>query len=366
MEKEKDFYKQILHILPSGWDQKVKELGALQRGREIKTAGELLRMILIYLTEGKSFAGTSALLKLSSQIRMSKVAVFKRMRNSAQWLRWLCENIYQNAGLLAQKPRWLRKKTVVLVDATQTVKSGAQKQKYLLHYSLELFTLSLREFLLTEESTGEKLQNFKDFGPQDIVMADRAYGTVPGISYLKSRGVGYVLRIQSRDIANAVYTKKKEKIELFEQLSGLAEREIADISAYCEINGQREKIRLCAMRKDAQSETEGLERLKRSNQRQCGGKAVTDEQRRNNRYIILVTSFGKKVSAEQVLELYRMRWQIEIAFKRLKSIFEYNELPARHSESVRAWFYGKLLLAALCETLVNTGRFSPSQDTQRG
>jgi len=30
-------------------------------------------------------------------------------------------------------------------------------------------------------------------------------------------------------------------------------------------------------------------------------------------------------------------------------------------ESAFSWFYGKLLLAALCETLVNTGRFSPSE-----
>ena len=76
---------------------------------------------------------------------------------------------------------------------------------------------------------------------------------------------------------------------------------------------------------------------------------------------MIATSLGKEASAAQVLELYRARWQIEIAFKRLKSLFHYNDLPAKHSQSARAWFYGKLLLAALCETLVNTGRFSPSE-----
>jgi IS4 transposase len=61
--------------------------------------------------------------------------------------------------------------------------------------------------------------------------------------------------------------------------------------------------------------------------------------------------------------LYRARWQIEIAFKRLKSLFHYNDLPEKREDSIRAWFYGKLLLAALCETLVNIGRFSPSGET---
>ena len=60
------------------------------------------------------------------------------------------------------------------------------------------------------------------------------------------------------------------------------------------------------------------------------------------------------------MELYRARWQIEIAFKRLKSLFSYNDVPMDDRENAFAWFYGKLLLAALCETLVNTGRFPPS------
>jgi hypothetical protein len=55
-----------------------------------------------------------------------------------------------------------------------------------------------------------------------------------------------------------------------------------------------------------------------------------------------------------------MRWQIEIAFKRLKSLFRYNEMPAGKTGNIKAWFYGKPLLAALRETLVNTGRFPPA------
>ena len=119
------------------------------------------------------------------------------------------------------------------------------------------------------------------------------------------------------------------------------------------------------MRKDKQSEEDGIKRLIKENQRKCGGKDVTKQQRESNKYIMVMTSLGKEVSPAQVLELYRLRWQIEIAFKRLKSLFEYNELPSKNSQSVKAWFYGKLLLAALCETLVNAGRFSPSGERSR-
>jgi IS4 transposase len=104
----------------------------------------------------------------------------------------------------------------------------------------------------------------------------------------------------------------------------------------------------------------GVKRLAKDNQRKRGGRPVSELQRENNRYIIVATSLsGEEATASQVLELYRARWQIEIAFKRLKSLFHYNDLPSKRGDSVRAWFYGKLLLAALCEAMVNTGRFPP-------
>ena len=62
---ENQRFEDLLGILSFGREEKAKELGAFQRGREIKIPAELLRLILLYLSEGKSFALTSALLNLS-------------------------------------------------------------------------------------------------------------------------------------------------------------------------------------------------------------------------------------------------------------------------------------------------------------
>jgi IS4 transposase len=158
-----------------------------------------------------------------------------------------------------------------------------------------------------------------------------------------------------------MYNGRKQKIDLLRRLSYLKAGKIGEIVGKCIIDGRYEPVRICALRKDKESERKGLKRLTKENQRKRGGKAVSRLQRENNKYIMVATSLGEtEASAAEVMDLYRMRWQIEIAFKRLKSLFGYNDLPARHPESVKAWFYGKLLLAALCETLVNAGRFSPS------
>jgi hypothetical protein len=361
MEKGEIRFEQVLRLLPEGWEAKAKELGALQRAREIKTPEELLRLILLYLTEGKSFAGTSAITLLAGGATLNKMAVYKRIRNSAAWLQWLCENICRQAGFTVGKPAWLKNKNVILVDGTEDVKCGVRCRCYMLHYSLDLFTLAAREFLITDIHTGEKLSNFKRLGKGDIVIGDRAYGNLPGIAYARQQQADYLLRIQG--FRHAFFDTGKRRIDLLERLSVLKEGETADISAQCVVNGRYEPVRICAMRKDTGGENKGLKRLTKVNQRKKGGKPVSERQRENNKYIIMATSLGKEVSAAQILELYRARWQIEIAFKRLKSLFAYNDLPANQGESVRAWFYGKLLLAALCEALVNTGRFSPPGET---
>ena len=358
MGRGKDRFKQLLGLLPEGWEAKAKELGAFQRAREIKSPEELLRLILLYLTEGKSFAGTSALIQLSGDAHLSKMAVFTRMQKCAEWLKWLCQHIYRNAGLLVEKPPWLEGKNVLLIDGSEDVKCGEKKQYFMLHYSIELFTLCAREFLITDMKTGEKLVNFTDIGPEDIVIADRIYGTLVGLAYLMSLKAGYVLRLRAGGFN--LYDQNEEKIDLVEQFSGLKEGESGEIPAWCIINSRYEAVRICALRKDTDSERKGLKRLTKENQRKQGGKPVSELQQEYNKYIIVMTSVGPEATAAEVLELYRARWQIEIAFKRLKSLFGYNEMPARLSENIRTWFYGKLLLTALCETLVNTGRFSPS------
>ena len=352
MGRESIGFKQLLGLLPEGWEAKSKELGALRRAREIKTPEELLRLVLLYLTEGKSMAGTSAITNLSSEGTMSKVAVFKRIQNSGQWLHWLCTNIYRKAGLLLEKPLWLKDRNVVLIDGSKDAKGGDGRQYYMLHYSMDLFTLSAREFLITDKKTGEKLVNFNKLGKNDIVMADRVYGTLAGITHLKEQGADFLLRFRAR--AFNIYDESGKKIDLMEQFSYLKAEKYGEITGRVEINGGNMPIRICAMRKSAVNEREGLQRLKKER----SGILISELQKEYNKYIIVITSL-KDVTAKQALDLYRTRWQIELAFKRLKSLFRYNEMPARKTENIKTWFYGQLLLSALCETLVNTGRFSP-------
>jgi hypothetical protein len=105
-------FQDLAAILPEHWREYAKEPGALQRAREIKTPEDLLKLIVLYLTEGKSFGNTSALLRMSESYHLTKKAIYTRMGNSAEWLRWLCENLCRESRTLVEKPVWLEHKRV--------------------------------------------------------------------------------------------------------------------------------------------------------------------------------------------------------------------------------------------------------------
>jgi hypothetical protein len=359
MEGEKYEFEELLALLPEGWEAAARELGAFTRGRKVKTPEDLLRLIFLYLTEGKSFGGTSAITKMGDEFHLTKKAIWARVGNSAPWLRWLCENIYRHQGVVVKKPGWLNGKNVCLVDGSEDVTHGNRKKYFRLHYALDLFTLCMREMRVTDIKSGEKLSTFRTFDAKDIVVADRIYGTIPGMEYLRERGSGFVLRLRAG--AFTLYDGKGKKIALLPRLQGLKAGKSRSIAVRYNVNEGYVPFRICATRKDRESEREGLKRLKKNKQRKQQGKAVSALESEYNKYIIVATSLGKEIPAAQVLELYRMRWQIELAFKRLKSLFHYGDLPVKLDQSAHAWFYGKLLLAALCETLVNKGRFSPCE-----
>ena len=78
------------------------------------------------------------------------------------------------------------------------------------------------------------------------------------------------------------------------------------------------------------------------------------------KYVIVFTTLANGSTAE-VLESYRMRWQIELVFKRLKSLAQLGHVPKHHDRSARAWLFGKLLVTLLAQKLIRIGRdISPS------
>jgi hypothetical protein len=347
--------KKIIAHLPAGWEEKAREYGAMQRNRgAIRSAESLFRLNMLYATNDGSFQAASTGMAMTEGISLSKVAAFKRIKNSWNWLRWMAEGVCSASGAVLPKPAFIGDKHVKLIDASDETTKGKEKTTWRLHYVFDLFEFGCADMELTTNKEGERLTRHK-VSENDIIVADRIYCTMSGIEHVFENKGNFVVRFKSK--AFNLYDKTGNAVELLSYLRHLKPFENTDVRCFYKLSsGELRPLRIVAMKKDAKA----VEQTKRKMARKVSKKqekAVQADTVELNEYVVLATSLD--YTNEQILELYRARWQIEQVFYRLKSLFGYGDVPSKNDDSVKAWFYGKLLLAALCESILTKMAFPP-------
>jgi hypothetical protein len=351
--------KELIKYLPSGWREKARELGAMERrSGVIRSAESLLRLNMLYSTNEGSFQMAAIGMALTEGKRLSKVAAYKRIRRSVEWLRWMAKELCAMQGATIEKPGFLGERTVKLIDASDETTKGKDKSTWRLHYVFKLFEFECASMEVTTNKEGERLTRHEIEG-NDIVVADRIYCTMSGIEHVLAHKGDYVIRYKSK--AFNLYDGAGRRVELLPYLRGLAALESRDIRCYYKLaSGELRPLRIVAMKKDAKAIEESERKMARKVSKKQE-KAVQAETAELNEYVVLATSL--EYENGQILELYRARWQIEQVFYRLKSLFGYGEVPSKREDTVQAWFYGKLMLAALCESILKRVSFPPEVDT---
>ncbi len=320
----------------------------------IREAATLLRLNMLYVTNDGSFQMAATGLAMTEGIAISKVAAFKRIKKSAEWLRWLAQEVCAMQGAALPKPEFLGDRHVKLYDASDETTKGKEKTTWRLHYCFDLFSFQSAGMELTTNKEGERLTRHK-MSEGDIVIADRIYCTMSGIEHVLTGKADFVLRFKSK--AFHLYDEEGQRLDVLPFLRGLKALDSTDIHCFYKLGtGELRPLRLVAMKKDAKAVEESRRRMLRKISKKQE-KPVQAETMELNEYVVLATSLS--YTNAQILELYRVRWQIEQVFYRLKSLFGYGNPPSKRDDTVQAWFYGKLLLAALCEIVLKKASFPP-------
>jgi IS4 transposase len=112
------------------------------------------------------------------------------------------------------------------------------------------------------------------------------------------------------------------------------------------------KCRLIALRKSAVSAEASRKTVLADRRRK--GRSIDPRSLEAAEYIILLTNLeADELSSYQALEIYRLRWQIEITFKRFKSLLNLDHLAAREPRMVQTYVLAKILGALLVEDLTD-------------
>jgi hypothetical protein len=347
----------LLQFMPEGWQEKGIDLGAITRQRKIASAEVLLRILLIHLADGCSLRETTARAKVANLVDISDVALLKRLKSSSEWLRWISENMLLRLGGTVQKPDWLRTFNVRIVDASVITEPGSTGTDWNLHYSLELFGLKCDYLKITDPSRGESFSNFY-INKGDLMLGDRGYGRKVGITHVLKNGGDFLVRLKNKAMTLKILQNKEFK--LLENFKQLKVGEIGDWEVlYNSSKNNWDKIRLCAIKKSPEAAEYSIKKAKQEMSKKQ--RTLNAETLELHGYFFVITSVGKDIlSAKEIMELYRLRWQVELAFKRLKSILGLGHLPKTDPESAKAWLHGKLVVALLANLILDEGRrFSP-------
>jgi hypothetical protein len=292
--------------------------------------------------------------KAAGIAEVSDVALMKRLRKAEEWLRRLCASLLQESGW--EMPAEVRGYTVRALDGTLVKEPGRKGSQWRIHYSVRIPSLVCDHLELTAvkgAGTGESLERFAAV-PGDLVLADRGFCKPRGVERLHQQGAAVMVRLNSSTLP--LWDQAGARFGLLEQVTQLKETG-TEREWPVWVQGAKERIagRLCVLRKSEEAAEKARRRIARKAQQ--GGPTPKPETLEYARYVMVFTTApASHFSTAEVLEWYRARWQIELVFKRLKTLAELGSLPKHDDQSARGWLYGKLLIALLGQKLERLGR----------
>lgn len=349
--------------LPRGWtwedvcarlstrvdlEKSAREHSVIVRRRVIRSAEQLLRLMLAYVLSGLSLRATAAWADAAGQASFSDVALLKRLRRCGPWLADLVGTLCAYASPEAACDTYGRR--VVAVDATAiSSPGGGKKKRYrLLHTVYDVGAQRFRVALVTEKSVAERL-DIGPIEPGEIRLGDRVYGRYYDLAAVTAAGADYVVRLGAS--GNAKLTNNEGKPLRRAMLCQQAEREgiqEAAVLVHDSNGGEPLKARVIVLPLPPEKAAQARREMR--NKARKWGYTPSDEALITAGFLMLITSLAaENWSAERVLALYRQRWQVEIAFKRLKSLLDLDSLRAFDGALVSAWIHAILLVALLID-----------------
>jgi hypothetical protein len=342
----------LQQFLPENLEESAREHGAFRRARgEIGNAEVLLRLLLLHVAGGLSLEQAVVRAREHKLVNISAVGLFKRLRSSGPWLVWLTEQLVKSLSADWNDALW-KERPIRVLDATDIEEPGPTGTDWRLHYSLRLPQLSADFLELTDVQGGETLKRLP-VNKGDIVLCDRGYSHREGVARVIEAQADVVVRLNTG--AFPLLDQQGETCDLLKLVGKLKVGQLGEWPVWFKSGDRRYALRLCVLRKSLVATR--LAQRKAEQRARDEGHQVRPETLRLAAFVLVLTSLPKNWGTALVLELYRARWQVELAFKRLKQLLAAGHVPKTTDPSSRAWLQAKILTALLIEHMIHAGRF---------
>ena len=346
-----DHFPALLARLPSDIDLEglARAVKAFQRPRGVRCATDLLRLALAWGPGGYSMQRVAAWAGERNIAWLTEDALIQRLHAAGPFLAEVTRRLLIR---VADTPCW-HGRVLRVCDGTSLSKLARKGTDWRVHGVYDLGRGGFTHLEVTDSHGGEAL----DRGPPvagEIRIADRGYANAQAWQRFLQAGDGqtdFIVRMRWNTI-NLV----DQAGEAFDLVRWLRTRpgdsETHTITAWAR-SGKRQtpmRIRLIARRKPPQiiqAEQKRLHQRASRKQTQLDPRSLIAAE-----YLVLATSLPEAgFPAEAILAVYRLRWQIELAFKRLKSLLHIDKLRTKTEAGTRCWLYAHLIVALLGDDL---------------
>jgi len=309
---------------------------------KIRDADTLLRFILVHAGADLPLRQTVAVMAEAGEPSLSPMRLHKKMARAAPYLRSLVERM---VGWCDEAtPEHWGGYVFCAVDATVVCGPGAVGTDARIHTKLRIADVSLSACEVTDETGGETFTRFS-WEPGELAVADRAYFTPRGIAHVLDAGADVLVRyrLDSVELRFGGVT-----LDVLSAVAHLDVGDTLDLDVEAKLPSRMTSGRLIAYRLTDDAVERARERLRRER-----GTLSPRVFEAANYVLLFTTAPRARLDAERCLQGYRLRWQIELQFKRWKSLCGFDQLPNYRDDTTLAWLYAKLLLGALLDRMAS-------------
>jgi hypothetical protein len=307
------------------------------------------------LASGKSLRTTSAYAQETGICDVNDVALLHRLKASSEWFRWIARGLFESLKGSPLSNELFKKFRTRLVDGSSISEQGSTGTDWRIHYCFQLNTLHCDSVKITSPKIVESYERY-DVAKDDLLIGDRGYCKRNGIMHVLNNKGHVLVRFHSTNLP--LFKKDGKPLSILKDLETLDDGNFGDWDVWFKDPATDDLIkgRICSIRKSREAMGKAIKKLHRSASKK--GKKLKPETIEHAKYVTLFTTVNRHhLKGEQILELYRSRWQIELVFKRLKGIIGIGHLPKYNPESCISWLYGKMVVALLVERLYQEAEF---------
>jgi hypothetical protein len=317
--------------------------GALHRKRVIQSAQNLLKLAMVYALTDYSLRMVGLWGTVMEWGSLCKSGVRKRLSHCQEWMGWLIVTVLVAGKVSLPKHPGIRLR---LFDASSISQPGSQKADWRLHLGFDLSAGRMTDIQLTDGHQGESLTRWQ-FQPNEICLADRYSGIPRSLGVLLGAAAGFVIRIGWQNLP--LQDRQGQPFSLSQWLvvqSNDPAASPAQVAVWVRTPQGRFPVRVIARA----IPPEKAQKIRQKLQTEAKRKKTRQDERTllAAGFVMVVSNLPELTwSANEILALYRFRWQIELVFKRLKSLLTFDHLRATDPQLAQVYLLTKLLVALL-------------------